>query len=152
MSGENYGKMILCQYTIWLFNIAMEKSPFLIGKTINFYGPMFHSYVTNNQRVFPLKTQGQLWGDSPTRRRSSAAAPCRRPSPHPPRRSPQRADVASGGNQWKLGKHREKRRRKSNRSSVFHVDYCIYSVLDVFDVVQAWVYYITYWWVWVKDG
>ena len=25
-----------------------------------------------------------------------------------------------------------------------------FCVLDVFDVVQAWVYYITYWWVWVK--
>ena len=36
-------------YTIWLFNIAMEKSPFLIGKpSIN--GP-FSMAMLNNQRV-----------------------------------------------------------------------------------------------------
>ena len=40
-------------YTLWLFNIAMERSTMLlIGKPSISMGHLYHGYVTNNQRVY----------------------------------------------------------------------------------------------------
>ena len=89
---------------------------------------MFHSYVTNNQRVFHLKTQANPWGIpqpgdvAPLQHRAEGRLRTRR-------EVAQRADVASG---------------KIRSFLCFHVEYCICFVfsMHVFDVVQAWVYYI----------
>ena len=41
--------------TIWLFNIAMENPPiFKFGKPSISMGHLYHGYVTNNQRVYPI--------------------------------------------------------------------------------------------------
>ena len=50
-------------YTLWLFNIAMEKNPFFIGKpSIN--GP-FSMAMLNNQRVYIYNITAGLVSDSP---------------------------------------------------------------------------------------
>ena len=41
--------------TLWLFNIAMGKSPFLIGKPSNYKWAMASMAMLNNQRVKPMK-------------------------------------------------------------------------------------------------
>jgi len=46
----------------------------------------------------------------------------------------------TSGNWENIGKKAE----KSDHSSVFMLNIAFFCVLDVFDVVQAWVYYITY--------
>jgi hypothetical protein len=38
-------------YTLWLFNIAMENPPFLIGKPSISMGHLYHGHVSHNQRV-----------------------------------------------------------------------------------------------------
>jgi hypothetical protein len=45
--------------TIWLFNIAMERSTiFKNGKPSISMGHLYHGYVTNNQRVNPCQVVG----------------------------------------------------------------------------------------------
>jgi hypothetical protein len=40
-------------YTLWLFNIAMENGPFIDGLPINSM-VIFHGYVSHNQMVLSL--------------------------------------------------------------------------------------------------
>jgi hypothetical protein len=40
-------------YTLWLFNIAMENGPFIDGLPINSM-VIFHGYVSHNQMVISL--------------------------------------------------------------------------------------------------
>jgi len=50
LAGVPYKNHVLICATIWLFNIAMGKSPFVIGKpSIN---GQFSMAMLNNQRVF----------------------------------------------------------------------------------------------------
>ena len=43
--------------TIWLFNIAMERSTMLlIGKPSISMGHLYHGYVSHDQMVYPIKT------------------------------------------------------------------------------------------------
>jgi hypothetical protein len=45
--------------TIWLFNIAMERSTiFKFGKPFISMGHLYHGYVSHNQRVLDLFTLG----------------------------------------------------------------------------------------------
>jgi hypothetical protein len=45
--------MVWLKDTIWLFNIAMEKGPFIDDFPIktSIYKEFFHGYMLNNQRV-----------------------------------------------------------------------------------------------------
>ena len=48
--------MGLGEITIWLFNIAMENCPFIVGLPINSM-VIFHGYVSHNQMVHVRKKQ-----------------------------------------------------------------------------------------------
>ena len=51
--------------TIWLFNIAMERSTiFKFGKPFISMGHLYHGYVSHNLRVtyIPIKKSHRLWG------------------------------------------------------------------------------------------
>ena len=52
--------------TIWLFNIAMENPRtqwwFIAGK-ISYFGPLYHGYVSHNQR--PKRSKGRLASSMP---------------------------------------------------------------------------------------
>ena len=56
-------------YTIWLFNIAMERSTILkFGKPSISMGHLYHGYVSHNQRVVPYSSCSlNLWGLDPSK-------------------------------------------------------------------------------------
>ena len=45
--------------TLWLFNIAMENGPFIVGLPINSM-VIFHGYVSHNQMVHVRKNSKKL--------------------------------------------------------------------------------------------